>query len=381
MLIHKSRDILKARFKKDPDLLVQAPGRINIMGEHTDYNHGLVLPAAIDHYIYMAFAKNSSETVNIVALDPDESESFDIGNSSLTEYEWANLIKGVLLQLKGKISGFDLVFCGDIPEGAGLASSAALCSGIAFGLNQLFKLDMKKWDLVKAAQKSEHDFLGVQVGIMDPFASIFGMTNHVLMLDCLNLTFSETDVDQTGYKFLLLDSKIKHELNHSAYSERKKESARALEILKLIYPKVKTYRDVTVEVLEKTPMDLTLRNRAHHIISENLRVQEVTKVLQKHKMEKLGDLLNEGHASLKYDFEITSTETDFLQEILNDEPNVLGAKQVGRGFGGCILCVVKDQGVDDMVGKVQEKYKKKYALELNRIPIRISKGCHVIDDI
>lgn len=359
---------------------MKAPGRINIMGEHTDYNLGYVLPAAIDHHMYIGFAKNDTGTFNAYSIDYDQTESVALSEVAPSDVSWLSLIAGVVDQLKDKIQGFDLAFYGDIPEGAGLSSSAALCCGTGFGIDQLFDLQLEKWDIAKIAQNSEHNFAGVKCGIMDQFASMFGLTNHVLILDCADLTYQESEIDTAGYKFILVDSNVKHELNESDYNARREESADALQRLKGMDKKVHNFRDVSLEFIQNLESEDVWWKRAYHIISENQRVLDISKALKEKKIDLVGKLLNEGHYSERYFYEITCAETDFLVEELNKEETLLGARQVGGGFGGCVLGIVKDQEIDQMIERVNAKYKKAFGKTTRRIPIVISRGCHLIEE-
>jgi len=378
MLESKIKRVFTSNFGTTPDVIAKAPGRINIIGEHTDYNLGYVLPAAIDHYMYIGLIKNHTNTFNIYSVDYDINTSFQIDQIAPSDLSWLNLIKGVVDQLKDRIAGFDLVFCGDIPEGAGLSSSAALCCGTAFAISNLFDLNLEKWDIAKIAQKSEHTYAKVQCGIMDQFASMFGMTNHVLMLDCLTLTYKALEIDISGHQFILLDSNVKHQLNESEYNARSTESADALKRLKSMNDEIETFRDVKLDFLDELKEDHIWWKRAHHIVSENERVLALSSALEEHNMESVGRLLNEGHLSQRNDYEITCAETDFLVDVLNQEDIMLGARQVGGGFGGCILGIVRDQGINGMIARVNYQYQKEFGKQINKIPIRISKGCHLL---
>lgn len=379
MLEDKLKKVFISKYKKSPDLLIKAPGRINIIGEHTDYNLGYVLPAAIDHYMYLGISKNNSNQLNVFSMDYADCFSISLHDIEPCNVSWLNLICGVIDQLKDDISGFDLVFCGDIPEGAGLSSSAALCCGTAYGLSKLFELNLGKWDIAKIAQKAEHTFAHVQCGIMDQFACMFGLTNHVLLLDCQSLEFEESEIDMAGYKFVLLDSNVKHELNESDYNSRRYESAFAMEKLREIDSSIKTFKEVSLEFIESIKSDDVWWKRGYHIVTENIRVKTIYSCLRENKMEEVGQLINEGHKSQKEYYEITCPETDFLVEELNNEPSVFGARQVGGGFGGCILSIAKDNGISDMINDINNKYQKEFGKKTTEIPIKLSKGCHLIE--
>lgn len=382
VISYKIKEHYVERYGREAEVIVQSPGRINVMGEHTDYNDGYVLPAAIDHYMYIGVSKNQSDIINLYSIDYQQDFSLPLNEAIVRgDSSWLNLISGVLNQLKDKIGGFDLAFGGNIPEGAGVSSSAALCCGVTLSLSELFGLKLEKWEVAKIAQKSEHDFAGVQCGIMDQFACLFGLTNHVLLLNCKTLNYEESEIDISGYKFILLNSNVKHNLEDSAYNSRKFESAEALKILQKSNPKVKSYQDVTLKMLDevRNAMSDTVWKRAFHVVSENKRVLQINSELKGGNYEKVGQLLTEGHSSEKDYYEITCEETDFIVAELIKQKTVLGARQVGGGFGGCVLAFVKDSEITEVVDKVARKYRRLYTLKLHNIPIKIAKGCHRIN--
>ncbi len=376
----KIEELFTAHFGHAPDVVIKSPGRINIIGEHTDYNDGFVLPAAIDYYMYIGITKRNDEKIVIHSIDYDETEEVDLQHIERSGNGWLNLILGVVSQMKSKLGGFNLGFGGNIPEGAGLSSSAALCCGTTLALSELFELKLEKWDIIRTAQRSEHEFALVECGIMDQFACMFGLTNHVLLLDCKSLTFQESEFNLGGYKFVLLNSNVKHNLVESDYNNRKRESAEALKLLKSMHPRAESFQDVQLKMLEEDQVKIPTKlwKRAYHIVSENQRVLNVNVELKSGNYERVGRLLTEGHASLKDYYEVTCQETDFLVDELNKSSKVLGARQVGGGFGGCILALVKDMDVDHVIGEVSASYKKTFSIKLDNIPIKIARGCHRI---
>ena len=377
MLEGKVKDFFQNTYNSQPEVLVKAPGRINIIGEHTDYNLGFVLPAAIDYHIFLGLKKNDLNTFRIYSIDYDERVEIKPEELVRGDSTWLNLIKGIIFQLKDRISGFDLAFCGNIPAGAGLSSSAALCCGTAFGLSHLFDLKMSKWDLAKTAQQSEHTFALVQCGIMDQFASLFGREDHVLVLDCLTHEYEESKIDISGYELILIDSNVQHSLNDSEYNTRRNESNEALNRLSDIQSSIRNFRDVDPELLNSLKKDEVWWKRAHHIVSENLRVQAVSEALRSHQMEEFGRLLKAGHDSERFDYEITCAETDFLVDALISHDEILGARQVGGGFGGCILGIAKVGSTEQIISKVNQQYEELFSNTVRQIPVKISKGCHL----
>lgn len=382
MLDKKVQTAHSDKFDVQPEFSVISPGRINIMGEHTDYNDGFVLPAAINYHIYASFSRNGTNKINLHAIDFNDHETIDLLNVVETKNKWPNFVAGVAHQLKDKIGGFDMTFVGNVPKGAGLSSSAALSCGAVFGINKLFSLGLEKWEMAKIAQKTEHDFIHVNCGIMDQFACLFGMTNHALKLNCLTSDYEATSFDLTGYKFVLFNSNVPHDLNETAYNARREESYAAIEFLRNKEPDVKSYQDVTLEMLAKyeSEMDDVVYRRALHVVSDNERVGAISKALSEREFATVGKLLTAGHQSEKENYEITCEQTDFLVEEFNRSAQVMGSRQVGGGFGGCILGVAKDEDVALVLKDLNVQYKKKFGLALTNIPITISKGCHIAND-
>lgn len=381
MISNKIEGHFTSRFNASPKVIVKAPGRINIIGEHTDYNSGYVLPAAINYYMDVGLSKNdTADQINLYSLDYDEHVSASLKEIERTENDWLNLIYGVIFQLKDHIKGFDLAFGGNIPVGAGVSSSAALCCGVALGLSELFELNLEKWELARIAQKSEHTFSLVQCGIMDQFACLFGLVNHVLLLNCLNHEYEETAIDLSGSRLLLINSNVKHNLGDSDYNKRREESNQALEFFKIKFANVKTYQDLSLEMIDNYKEDLTpkLWKRAHHIVSENGRVLTINEALKNKDHVGVGYQLTQGHMSLKNDYEVTCDETDYLVNELISHDEIYGARQVGGGFGGCILALSKDVSLDSIIEDLNQKYTKNFNLNIDDIPIKISNGCHRI---
>lgn len=383
VLIDKVKKISEEKFGSRESVTVSAPGRINLMGEHTDYNLGFVLPAAINYYIHASFTKNQSDQCNIYSMDFDEGVSFSLSAISESETQWLNFVLGVTDQLKDKIEGFDMVFTGNIPRGAGLSSSAALCCSVVFGLSHLFDLRMEKWEMAKVAQKAEHDFAHVNCGIMDQFACLFGLTNHALTLNCLTLEYQVALFDMEGYRFVLFNSNVPHDLQESAYNARRMESQQAIDYIKANEDDVASYQDVDMKKLEKYEgqMNSVAYRRARHIVTENQRVHQISRALSARSFEEAGQLLTASHQSEKNDYEITCAQTDFLVDEFIKEEQVMGARQVGGGFGGCILGIARDKNISSVLTKLNQRYKNEFGLTITNIPIRISKGCHLFKNI
>ena len=372
--------IFRSTYGYYPQLIVKAPGRINIIGEHTDYNFGFVLPAAINYYINAALAKNGTNTCNVYAVDFDQKYQFSLNEISESRIQWLNYILGVTSQLSDKVEGFDMAFTGNIPRGAGLSSSAAICCATVMGLSYLFDLHLEKWAMAKIAQKSEHDFAHVNCGIMDQFACVFGKEKNALLLNCLTLEYEEVPIELGDFQFVLINSNVPHDLYDSPYNERRSESEGAIVRIKKEESVIESYQDLTIDILNEYKVDIgdVAYRRAKHIIFENDRLHQFVEALSRGDRHNAGRLLSESHFSAKVDYEITCIQTDFLVEGLNKMEAVLGARQVGGGFGGCILALAKASDVNEILLTLRSEYKNKFGLELDNIPIQISKGCHRI---
>ena len=374
----------KELYKTDP-IVIKAPGRINLIGEHTDYNDGFVFPAAIDRYIIFALAANGSDNqCRLFALDLNESFEFDLSDFQPLKKGWPNYLMGVvseLQQLGKKIEGFDCVFGGNIPNGGGLSSSAALECGLALGLNFLFNLNLPKRKLIKAAQLAEHHFTGVKCGIMDQFASIMGKQGHVIQLDCKTLEYSYFQINLEEYSLLLCDTNIKHELASSEYNTRRLECDTGVAILKKRYTDISSLRDVSRNMLNAFKKDFpdVIFNRCRFVIEENQRVLEVGKALENNDLEKVGKLLFEGHAGLRDLYEVSCKELDFLVDLAQRGNYILGARMMGGGFGGCTLNLIHRSKVEYFKDHASRQYESHFGKKLNTFQVVCTDGVHLID--
>jgi len=379
-LIASTSEHFKTIFQHEPEALFLSPGRINIIGEHVDYNDGFVLPAAINKYICFAVSKSNSDECTLVAKDLNESYKFNWKDDlKPIDKMWVNYILGVLQQLKERglpLEGFTIVFSSTIPMGAGLSSSAALECGFGYALNKLFSFHLTKEDLAKIGQKSEHTFVGVKCGIMDQFASVFGKKNKVIKLDCTTLDYEYHKADFKKYSLLLLDSNVKHTHLTSGYNTRRQEVEEGLAIIKNQFPLVKSFRDCTENQLEKLRDELgeILFKRCHFVVNEIRRVNEAVAALDKNDFEKLGQLMYETHDGLSKEYEVSCEEIDFLVASVRHEKSVLGARMMGGGFGGCSLNLVEKGTEEALITKISEAYLKEFGLTLSTYKVKISKG-------
>jgi galactokinase len=322
----------KKRFHCDP-FLFSAPGRINILGEHLDYNHGFVLPAAIDKRVYLAILKNNEKNHRFYSLDFNETYQTQNLNISKNTPQWAKYVMGAFAQFQQNKSYFDLVFTGNIPIGAGLSSSAALESGIVIALNDLLEAGKSKFELVLMAQKAETDYAGVQCGIMDQYASIFGKKGKVIRLDCLNNTHTYLNLNLDDAKFILVDTGVKHSLAATDYNQRKQECQSAIDFYAGENQNVKTFRDLKRYHLKINKPDKNTYRRAHYILEENDRVFMAIEALKRN---------------------------DFLVEQTKSMKKVLGSRMMGGGFGGCTLNLIKTEFEHDFKFTIKDAYKKKF---------------------
>ena len=379
-LVRETVQHFRDTFHSEPDHLFLSPGRINIIGEHVDYNDGFVLPAAIDKYICFAIAESDSQNCTIVAKDLQESYTFSLNNAIIPiEKMWVNYMLGVLNQLIDRsfpIQGFNIVFSSNIPMGAGLSSSAALECGFAFAMNDIFNFGLTKEEIALIGQKSEHTFVGVKCGIMDQFASVFGKENHVIKLDCTSLEYEYHKADFTNYSLLLLDSHVKHTHLTSGYNDRRTEVESGLQILKQEFPQINSFRDCTAEQVEEVKEILgEIRyKRCHFVVQEIARVLQAVDALDNEDFEKLGKLMYETHDGLSNEYEVSCDEIDFLINAVRNEDAVLGARMMGGGFGGCSINLVKKGAEDELITKIAAAYRKAYNIELSAYKVKISAG-------
>lgn len=369
----------------DPDLIIESPGRINLIGEHTDYNMGFVLPTAIDKKITFKFKKNGSpQSCQVYSKDFDKSLAFDLGKIAPSKTEWENYVLGVIFEIQkrtDKLRGFDCIMESTVPPGSGVSSSAALECGMAFGLNELFDLGISKKDIVALSQKAEHTYVGTQCGIMDQFASVMSKEGHVILLDCDTLEHEYIPIHLAPYKFILLNTNVSHNLASSEYNTRRKECEEGVAALQQKYANVATLRDATMEMLQdvKKDMDATVFKRCRFIVEENERVLAMSKALKANDLELVGKLLYEGHAGLSELYEISCPESDFLVKFSKGIPGVLGARQMGGGFGGCTINLVHEDVVDDYIRAISAVYYEEFVLRLSSFEGLPSKGTSILE--
>lgn len=368
------------RFKNTP-ILITSPGRINLIGEHTDYNDGFVLPAAIDRYIHMAMAPNGTEGhCRLYAADLDTAFAAELSQiQPLKEPGWANYVLGVAAELIDEgavLKGFDCMFTGNIPIGGGLSSSAALENATAVGLNHLFQLERNKKVLMHLSQRAEHNYAKVKCGIMDQFASMMGRAEQAMLLDCRSLDYDYVPLHLGDYQIVLCDTNVSHSLADSEYNIRRQECEEAVRLLQPAFPEIEALRDLTPVGLkaERARLSDVLFRRALHVVEENERVHLATGALRGGNLEQLGDLLYQSHHSLQYDYEVSCPELDFLVDQTRDRSDVLGARMMGGGFGGCTINLVKKEKVEDFLRDLSKAYRLDMGQEMKHYIVKAVDG-------
>ncbi|MDR1055899.1 MAG: galactokinase [Prevotellaceae bacterium] len=373
--------------KKFKDLYNQSgnvyasPGRVNLIGEHTDYNLGFVLPGAIDKRIVAEIKPNRINKCRVYSIDFDDSYEFELGERPTKG--WALYIYGVIEEIRKKgfdIGGFDCVFGGDIPVGAGLSSSAALESTFAFALNDIHQLNLSKFDLVKIGQMAEHNAVCVMCGVMDQFASVFGEEGKLIKLDCHSLEYEMIPFKTPGYRVVLINTKVKHSLASSEYNLRRRECEKGVAIIHEHYNYVESLRDVSLNMLDefrKSMTELTYR-RCSYVIKENQRLLSTCDALKTGNLQTFGKYMYSSHEGLSKDYEVSCPQLDFLVEIAAKD-EVTGARMMGGGFGGCTINLIENNKYDTFINEVWNSYTKKFHKEPQVYDVKIGNGTRRIE--
>ena len=351
-------------------ILGRAPGRVNLIGEHTDYNDGFVFPMALDFEIVLAGRARSDAQVKILAVDLQEQVEFSLTETIAFDdvKPWSNYVRGVLELLRRNgttLPGMELAFAGNVPLGAGLSSSAALEVVTAIVVQRLTGFGMARPDLAKLCQKAENEFVGMQCGIMDQFISMMGERDHALFLDCRSLEYRHIPLDLGAYRIVVCHSGVKHALVDSEYNRRRQECETGVRILARHFPEVKALRDADIEQLEayRDELDPLVYRRCRHVISEDVRVLESIQALNDGDLVRFGQLMNASHDSLRDDYQVSCTEIDLLVDLARQLPGVLGARITGGGFGGCTVNLVAEADVPGFIEKISAAYRTKTGIE------------------
>ena len=382
-------DYVRSRFVKHFDgktgNVYASPGRINLIGEHTDYNGGFVFPGAIDKGIMCEIRPNGTNKVMAYSIDLKDRVEFDIDDEKGPKASWARYLYGIVQEMKKRgvdVKGFNTAFAGDVPLGAGLSSSAALESCYAYALNDLFgENKVSKWDMVLAGQATEHNYCGVNCGIMDQFASVFGMEGKLMRLDCRSREFEYFPFEPKGYRLVLVDSVVKHELASSAYNDRRKSCENVVAALQKKYPEktIETLRDADWDMLNAVKDDVSEEDmkRATFVLGEKDRVLAVCDALNAGDYETVGKKMYETHHGLSKEYEVSCEELDYLNDIARED-GVTGSRIMGGGFGGCTINLVKEDLYDHFITDVKKKYAERYGKEPKIYDVVIKDGSRKI---
>lgn len=363
--------------------LFRSPGRINLIGEHTDYNSGFVLPAAVDKAVYFAIAPRTDDQVVLYAVDLGETYTFQVEDISKPEKKWAYFQLGIIEQIYKnglKIGGFQVAFGGDVPQGAGMSSSAALECCLLFALNEVFGLGLDRFSVVKMSQMAENEYVGVKCGIMDQFASGFGRNEAVIRLDCRSLEYEYFPFPMDDYLIVLCDTRVEHSLASSEYNTRRQECEKGVAILQKYNPAIKSLRDASPELVEahKDEMGDVVYRRCKYMTEEIERVQVACDFLNTGDLESFGKKMYETHYGLQNEYEVSCAELDFLVAQTVDDASVIGSRMMGGGFGGCTINLVKKEKVQDFETKMKKAYQERFQIELPCYQVKITDGTEEI---
>ena len=363
-------------------LIAAAPGRVNLIGEHTDYNEGFVLPGAINRNIYIGISSNTDRILNIYAEQYQEKFTFPLDDVHPVK-GWPTYLLGMICYLvpdKRLPVGMDVLVSGDVPVGAGMSSSAALCAAFGIALNEIFRLGLSRMEIALAAQKTEHHFASLQCGIMDQFASLHGKAGHVMKLDCRNLEYEYIPFHFPDYCIVLVNSMVSHSLASSAYNERRSQCEEGVSFLKKFYPEIHSLRDVTMELLaeHKSEINPVVFKRCLFVLEENQRLLEGCDFLEAGNLAAFGKLMYASHEGLSRDYEVSCAESDFLVNAAKTFPEVKGARQMGGGFGGCVITLVEKDHADHFIKGIQDKYERRYGKAPDSFIMQIDEGAHLL---
>ena len=365
--------------------LYASAGRINLIGEHTDYNGGFVFPGAIDKGMMAEIRLNGTDRVRVYSVDLEDSAEFGFREEDAPSASWARYVFGVCREIIKRcgdvLKGFDAAFAGDVPLGAGMSSSAALESTFAFALNDMLELGIDKFELARIGQSTEHNYCGVNCGIMDQFASIFGKAGSLIRLDCRSLEYRYYPFHPQGYRLVLLDSVVKHELASSAYNKRRASCESVVAAVKAAgHPWVEFLRDVTPAMLEQVCGSVPSEDymRAEYVIEEIQRVIDVCDALERDDYETVGRKMYETHHGMSKLYEVSCPELDFLNDLAR-ECGVTGSRVMGGGFGGCTINLVKDSLYDEFIAKAVREYAARFGHDPKVYPVVISDGARKLE--
>ncbi len=371
----------------EAEIRVESPGRINLIGEHTDYNDGYVMPTAIDKKISLHFQKNQSRSLcRIYSETFDKGFEFHLDKAIEKGSGWENYVLGVvqeLIHLDKNLGGFDCRISSEIPVGAGISSSAALECGIAAGLNKLFTLDLSDIEIVKLSQRAENEFVGSRCGIMDQYSSVMNKEDHIILLDCRSLEVEYIPANFQNCKLLLLNTNVSHNLADSDYNSRREECEAAVEIIQKNRPEVRSIRDLNFNILEefKGQLESKMFKRCTYVLEENKRVLAAAKTLKKGNLENFGKLMYESHEGLQHNYEVSCKELDFLVDYSRDKDFIYGSRMMGGGFGGCTINLIEENKIDSYVEEISKAYFNKFNIKLDSLSVLPSEGTKIFENL
>lgn len=382
-IIESIKKEFESRFDSEP-IVVRSPGRVNLIGEHTDYNDGFVLPAAIDKSIILAMAANSEGQGRFYAHDKQEYVEIDIsGELEKSRHGWPNYLLGIIERLRARgydTPGVDCVFGGNVPIGAGLSSSAALEGGVLFGLSKLNGWDISPVEMAQIAQEAENQFVGVQCGIMDQFISLNGKEGHAMKLDCRSLDFEFYPFKYNDIHIVLCDTQVRRELASSEYNVRRSQCEEGVSILQKFDAGIQSLRDVSLDFLttHEQALDPVVYRRCKYVVEENDRVLNACNDLQNNNLGAFGQRMYASHAGLRDEYEVSCEELDILVDAAGNQPGVIGARMMGGGFGGCTINLVREEYLDYFTGSMTQIYKEQTGRDLKVYKTQVAGGTHLI---
>lgn len=367
----------------EAEVKVASPGRINLIGEHTDYNNGFVMPAAIDKKIHFKFRKNNTKNLGRIYSETyDAYVEFNLHKVTKSSNSWENYLLGVIDEIQKlgkKLQGFDCIMKSELPIGAGISSSAALECGFAGGLNSLFNLDLVEMEIVKLSQRAENNFVGSNCGIMDQFASVMSKKDHFIKLDCESLEASFIPAKIQHCKLLLLNTNVSHNLADSEYNSRRLECENAVAVIQQKYTVVKSLRQVTFNMLEEFKEEIGPIGfmRCRYVLEENERVQETEKALRDGDLETIGKLMYASHRGLQHQYEVSCPELDFLVDFSEEKTFIYGSRMMGGGFGGCTINLIEADKIDAYFEEVKKVYQEKFGITPTAITVVPDEGTQI----
>lgn len=382
-IAEKVLQTFKQSFPAEP-VLYFSPGRINLIGEHVDYNDGFVMPAAIDKGVYYAIAKNETNDIHFYAADFEEWFSVSL-NDVKQNSKWKNYVLSVInefLLLNKQVQGFNCVFGGDIPRGSGMSSSAAVEGGLAFALNEIFSFGLNRIELALLCQRAEHNFPGVNCGIMDQFANMMGKKDHVILLDCKNISHEYFPLKPDGFKIILINSGVHHSLAAGEYNIRRKQCEEGLSILKEKL-NIHSFRDISDAshiASFKDWMSENVYKRCLYVIEEIQRTQQAALLLKENDLIEFGKKMFETHNGLSKLYDVSCAELDFLVEQAGKNKSVIGARLMGGGFGGCTINIVHENGAQNFINEITEKYFQQFHIKPEAYTVQTADGTHAIKE-